>query len=336
MQSAELRSCIDTGIPTVSVTSPARDVVQRMEQARASAVVVTDEDRRPVGIITERDVLCMHAALLRGEAVSDWTARELMTPQPVTLPIDESLYSALVISQNHRIRHLPVVNEEGRLVGMVTHPMLINAHLRLIDEHAERLRRAVAEETESLSRTNRELLTLSLTDAMLGIGNRRAMEADLRHTLTLAQAHGKALTAMLIDVDHFKRYNDHYGHLAGDEALRQVVARIQKVIRNADRLYRYGGEEFLLMLPGCNGTQALEVGRRILTAFEQDPIEHEATPLGRLTVSIGIASLATSPDEAAPVVDMEDFIRVADAHLYRAKSSGRNCMCGPVEEMQAA
>ena len=336
MQPVELRSCIDTEIPTVSVDSPAHDVVHRMEQARASAVVVTDADRRPVGIITERDVLCMHAALLRGEPVSGWCARELMTPQPVTLPIDETLYSALVISQNHRIRHLPVVDEEGRLAGMVTHPMLINAHLRLIDEHAERLQRAVAEETESLSRTNRELLTLSLTDAMLGIGNRRAMEADLRHTLTMAQAHGKALTAMLIDVDYFKRYNDHYGHLAGDEALRQVVARIQKVIRNADRLYRYGGEEFLLMLPGCNGSQAVEVGKRILAAFEQDPIDHEAAPLGRLTVSIGIASLASSPDENAPIVDAEDFIRIADSRLYRAKSSGRNCLRGPTEEMQAA
>lgn len=329
----ELQACLDGKVETISPETPLAEIVRRMDRTGQSALVVTDADRRPVGILTERDILRAYARELRGEAVRGCTARDLMTPDPVTLSLEDRLYDALVISQSHRIRHLPVVDDRGRLVGMVTHPCLINAHLRLIDEQSERLERAVARETEHLARTNRELLTLSLTDALLGIGNRRAMEVDLRHSLMLAQAHGHPLTAMLIDIDHFKLYNDHHGHLAGDEALKQAVARIRSAIRSADRLYRYGGEEFLLLLPGCDARQARQVGVRILEAFARDPVPHAAVPLQRLSVSIGIAAL---PANGEVSLTPEAFLEAADRRLYAAKAAGRNRLCGPGDEMQAA
>ena len=100
-----------------------------------------------------------------------------------------------------------------------------------------------------LKRANRELLSLSLTDTLTGLGNRRRMEEDLTRTHARAIRVGRSYGMMLLDIDHFKLYNDHYGHQAGDEALRQLALCLGEAVREDESIYRYGGEEFLVLMP---------------------------------------------------------------------------------------
>ena len=122
----------------------------------------------------------------------------------------------------------------------------------------------------------------------------------------------------MADLDHFKQVNDVYGHLAGDAVLREAAQRMQSCIRPYDRLGRYGGEEFLIVVPGAVTSSGISVAERVRDAIAQAPVE---TPEGRIcvTISLGVAGSAG----AAPV-EVDQLLRLADTALYRAKHEGRN------------
>ena len=124
-------------------------------------------------------------------------------------------------------------------------------------ERATGLHRQVADFRAQLEQANLELLDRSLTDALTGLGNRRRMEEDLARTHARALRIGRGFGLVLFDIDNFKLYNDHYGHLAGDEALRRVAQCLDKMARAGESVYRYGGEEFLLLLPDCSASKRL-------------------------------------------------------------------------------
>jgi len=175
---------------------------------------------------------------------------------------------------------------------------------------------------EALERANAELTRLSSTDALTGALNRRGFDEHLATEHRRALRHATPLALLLVDVDHFKRYNDHHGHPAGDVVLQQVAAVLaQQARRPGERAARYGGEEFALVLPHCTAEGAALVAQRSLAAIAQAAITHGDSPLGAaLTVSIGVAMAHSggSPDE---------LIARADAELYRAKQSGRARAC---------
>jgi diguanylate cyclase (GGDEF)-like protein len=134
--------------------------------------------------------------------------------------------------------------------------------------------------------------------------------------------YGHTYAAALCDVDHFKKYNDHHGHLAGDEALKAVAGAIAKGLRSGDEVYRYGGEEFMVLLPEQTEDKARIALERVRTSVESLALPHLGTdPPGVVTVSIGIAAMMK--DDDAP---WEAWIRRADLALYRAKGDGRNCV----------
>ena len=121
----------------------------------------------------------------------------------------------------------------------------------------------------------------------------------------------------MVDVDHFKTYNDTHGHTAGDEVLRKVAATIERSVRTSDVVYRYGGEEFSMLLPGASPEEAAHVAERVRAAVEAEEFPgQEMQPGGRLTISVGVATLATGSGD--------DIRERADQALYRAKESGRN------------
>jgi diguanylate cyclase (GGDEF)-like protein len=166
---------------------------------------------------------------------------------------------------------------------------------------------------------------LSLTDGLTGVANRRhfndTMDAEWRRC---ARA-GVPLSVIMIDIDHFKLYNDHYGHQAGDDCLQQISAAMKGCAsRPQDLLARYGGEEFILLLPqeGAEGTKV--VAARILDAVRKLNLPHDASPSApHVSISMGLAT-------ALPPLDTHDasaVIRAADARLYRAKQTGRNRFC---------
>jgi two-component system cell cycle response regulator len=155
---------------------------------------------------------------------------------------------------------------------------------------------------------------LATTDGLTGLLNRRTFNAVLDRRWREAQRYKRPLSLLLLDIDHFKKVNDGYGHPAGDAVLKAVAKLAQECARDTDAVARYGGEEMAVVLPETDTEGAQAIAERIRRAVEaaQHPTEHGAL---RVTVSIGISTVGKSP---------EDLLESADKALYRAKQSGRN------------
>jgi diguanylate cyclase (GGDEF)-like protein len=166
-----------------------------------------------------------------------------------------------------------------------------------------------------------ELQRLATRDGLTGVANRRSFDTALNTECRRVSREARALSLLMIDVDHFKRYNDTYGHLAGDECLRQVAEAMAQVTQRAsDTLARYGGEEFAILLPATEPQGAVIVAERLRAAVEGLALPHARSDVGpHVTVSIGVASI--DPARAAPPTEL---IGAADAALYAAKMQGRN------------
>lgn len=177
-----------------------------------------------------------------------------------------------------------------------------------------------------LEAANIQLRQLTATDALTGIANRRGFDAALVSEWGRAAREGMKLSLLVIDVDHFKSYNDRYGHAAGDECLRGLAALARQVLRRpTDLVARYGGEEFVILLPATDQAGAMQVAERLRRAVMAAAIAHAATPGGQLTISVGVA-------EARPDVteDPGTLFQEADRALYAAKRGGRNTVrAGP-------
>lgn len=168
-------------------------------------------------------------------------------------------------------------------------------------------------------RLNERLAEQAAIDVTTELFNRRHFNRQLQVALRDASRRRETTGLLLIDIDHFKLFNDHYGHLAGDECLHQVAQGIAGAIRRpSDVAARYGGEEFAVILPGTGPDGTRHIGQRVLSAIRALSLDHAASPTaGMVTVSIGIGM-------AQPGERFEDLIRAADEALYAAKRSGRN------------
>lgn len=177
----------------------------------------------------------------------------------------------------------------------------------------------IAERTESLQQAVSDLDRLSRTDALTGSLNYRGFLETAAILWREARTAGRPLAVLALDIDHFKRYNDLYGHAEGDGALRRFAGAVRSALQHAnDVLARPGGEEFIVFLPDGTLEQARQVGERVCQRVRDADIVHAASPQGRMTVSVGIAAIQADDDDA------EAMLRRADAALYRAKAAGRD------------
>lgn len=175
-----------------------------------------------------------------------------------------------------------------------------------------------------LRRAHQAMRDMALTDSLTGLGNRRRLDTALPEQIRLAARQGSTLSLIMLDVDYFKRYNDSYGHAAGDDCLGAVGTAIQQAVkRPGDLAVRYGGEEFTVLLPNTDGAGAAQVAEEILQAIRALDIEHCAHPLGKVTASAGITTARPSFESVTPA----SLIKAADALLYVAKHQGRNRWC---------
>ena len=181
------------------------------------------------------------------------------------------------------------------------------------------LERKVAERTEALAIANARLERLAVTDTLTGLANRRRLAEILDAEWRRAVRYRTTLAVAMIDVDHFKGYNDHYGHAGGDECLRRVALSLAESVRNTDYLARYGGEEFMVVLPETDLAGALIVAERVRANIEILAEPHAVTPRGIVTVSIGISAVEPSVGQS-----VDDLVKAADVQLYNAKREGRN------------
>ena len=181
----------------------------------------------------------------------------------------------------------------------------------------------VAKLLDHLQRTNAQLRDayarveeLSRTDELTGVANRRSFDLWLEQAL----AEPGPVGLLMIDVDHFKAYNDGYGHLAGDACLQQVSALLAYLLAGTSaRLARYGGEEFAVILPGCDGPAAAAIAERLRAAIDARAFEHGQADCEHVTISVGVAARRSGPGHGP-----EELVAEADAALYAAKHAGRN------------
>ena len=177
-----------------------------------------------------------------------------------------------------------------------------------------------AQMVESTMADNARLEQLAQTDPLTQLLNRRALTERITAEMERALRYDSSMALLMIDLDHFKSVNDTYGHLVGDDVLRDVAALLIATIRSTDMVARYGGEEFLVLLPETDDAGAESFAERIREAVEQHPFGGRANqaPL-KLTTSVGVATFP-----AARIESVEDLFARADAALYRAKADGRN------------
>ena len=181
--------------------------------------------------------------------------------------------------------------------------------------------RALRRSQQELMETNLELQRLTNVDGLTGLSNRRFLDEILASEWKHASRVGSPISVLMIDVDHFKLYNDHYGHLAGDEVLRRLASTIGRTRRRTgDVAARFGGEEFALVFPLMTGGDALTAGQRLTAAVEAMQLPHAgSTTSNWITVSVGLATVR--PQDAS---GSDALLAAADRALYEAKRSGRN------------
>jgi diguanylate cyclase (GGDEF)-like protein len=182
--------------------------------------------------------------------------------------------------------------------------------------------RKLADREQELRDANSHLEELASSDALSGLANRRGFDARLAADWQRSGKLNRPIALLMIDVDHFKQFNDRYGHVEGDVCLRRIGKLLRETATGEDDLpARYGGEEFALLLPGADMDMALNVGERLRDAVEGLCIAHASSPEGQVTISIGVASLVPGVGQ-----DAEHLVEAADIALYAAKRRGRNAV----------
>ena len=185
--------------------------------------------------------------------------------------------------------------------------------------------RRILDLQETLIRTREELRVQATHDPLTGLCNHGEILSRMRIELERAQRQATPVGVVMADLDHFKRINDTYGHPAGDAVLREVARRLRTVVRPYDSVGRYGGEEFMVVVPGCDAAGALVQAERLRISVREEPIPLAEGGI-RATLSLGVAAV-DNPQAS----DWEPLLRTADAALYRAKAAGRDRAEPPVE-----
>ncbi len=206
---------------------------------------------------------------------------------------------------------------EVELMARVRSALALKAEIDERKAHEKKL----LEITARLSAANKELRRLSSLDGLTGLANRRLFDNTLEKEWRRGLRQQTRLAIVMMDIDHFKLYNDHYGHLAGDECLKQVAGALLTCLRRpGDLLARYGGEEFVALLPDTDKAGAMLLAKYARVAVEGLAIPHAGSPVAKVvTISLGVASSIPQSGLIA-----SDLVLAADKALYRAKGKGRN------------
>jgi two-component system, cell cycle response regulator len=187
-----------------------------------------------------------------------------------------------------------------------------------LDLRIKRVLREAAFKKER-ARLLKELEQLAITDALTDLYNSRQFFKQIKLEMERNERYDRSLSLMILDIDHFKNYNDTWGHMEGDKVLMAIGRIIRSCLRSMDSAYRYGGEEFAILLPETGLKDACVVGHRIKDLIGSEVFETEPGIKQSVTVSVGVS-------ECLPGEDFKSFIRRTDQFLYKSKKNGRNCL----------
>ena len=287
--------------PILSVDNDAtlKEVADFMNSDKTSVVLVRNKNHGYIGVVTDADFT--HKVAVKEYSVNTTTIESIMSA-PIKA-VDGSIFMADAngIIRQSGIRHL-AVTENGEFIGLLS-AMNFFEYYKDVEEH---------------------LSNLAVHDGLTGIYNRRYFDETLAREWKRTMREKAPLSLIMLDIDYFKKYNDTYGHQAGDECLRQVATTISGALRRpADMAARYGGEEFVVVLPNLKLEDSAKFGETIRAKIEALKMEHkqsDANPF--ITVSLGIASIVPSS-----ISSYEELVGAADKALYSAKNKGRNRVC---------
>jgi diguanylate cyclase (GGDEF)-like protein len=210
---------------------------------------------------------------------------------------------------------LPV--PDGRVL-FVAEPVQVMSELEDVRAELHRLKQLLARKEAELQAVIAQADEVSHTDALTFLPNRRQVMIDLQNAMEFSERYGTPLTISMLDIDHFKKINDAYGHSAGDEVLRGLAGKLRNIIRHPDSIGRFGGEEFLIVLPHSTVKAAAEQAERLCEQIRRMPIPISDEQEIFMTVSVGIAQFKLHKE------DWQSLLNRADAALYKAKNNGRN------------
>lgn len=274
-----------------------------------NAVIV--ENMKPIGILTTKDV--MH--LIKHKCDLGVEVSEYMTSPVDAIHKNSSVREALSFVKKKHYKRVVVVDDEGELAGIITQKELISLTYSrwaiLMKEYQEEL----SEINNILEGKNKEYEVKASTDSLTGLYNRyKFSELYLSSYTAMIQRHYD-MSLIMLDIDFFKKVNDNYGHNMGDKVLIKVSHALLKILRNVDIVCRWGGEEFVILLPTASLESAHSLAEKLRVHIE----ELEIDIVGHVSASFGVSSIKEGED-------MESVIDRADKALYLAKNSGRNCV----------
>ena len=250
-----------------------------------------------------------------------WRPEE-MTGRPVEdfiLDEDRPVLAATIASQGRSVM-LRMLKKDGSTVWMENRATLV------CDSTTGEPKEWVVTMRDITERKvlEQELSALALTDGLTGLPNRRAFDEALEREWKLTLREGAQISLLLLDIDHFKEFNDQYGHQVGDDCLRAVTAAVRGVLRTSDIAARYGGEEIAVILPSTDTPGAVAVAEKVRSAIEALQITHGGNPEGGgwVTASIGVATALSR--QGGTMRMPESLLLAADSALYKAKREGRN------------
>lgn len=319
MSDMKVRDAAASDVTCVPPALPLHEVAERLTTDPSACLVVCTDDG-PTGTITDRDMVRFLGRVLRGQAAALGTAETVMSRLVLTAGPGDDLVEVAAVMHEADLRCIPVVDDGSRVIGLLQSQDIIRATADALRQQRDHLEREVERRTEELRDANEALRALSRRDSLTGLGNRRAMEEALAQVHASAVRYRRPYAVILADVDHFKSYNDTYGHQAGDDCLRDVADAVQAGLRTSDEAFRYGGEELLILLPESSGADAAFVAERLRAEVEGRAIPHEGSSHGLVTMSLGVAAYG----EVSRYDNWELIAAAADNALYRAKESGRN------------
>lgn len=229
--------------------------------------------------------------------------------------LDTAIEALRLGAYDYILKPFENLEEVHALVGRALEKVrLVNQNRQLLDD----LKRKNFE----LEQLNSSIRELAIRDGLTGLYNFRYFQEAIQSEVARSKRHSRPFCLIMLDVDHFKKYNDEHGHVAGDEVLRNIGRLLTERMRRTDIVARYGGEEFVIILPEVKRTDGLPVAEDVRRRIEAFPFKNgETQPLGRVTISLGLAEFPTDGE------GQRKLIENADEALYLAKSAGRNRVC---------
>lgn len=301
---------VGTELKKASQDLPLCDVINMMRDTIYDCVILTDENQKSVGIVTTKDVI----RFFNERVDFDQKAREYMVSPILTISYDTSIKDALEFIQDKQFKRLIITNMDGDTIGQITQDELL---ARIYSRWADIVRNSqnkLEEVNKALNEKAMQYEMMSVTDRLTGIYNRGKFELELSNEIQRVNRYdSESFSLIFFDIDNFKKINDTYGHSIGDMVLIKIVSLLHDALRTTDVFARWGGEEFVIIMPHTALSNAVEAAEKLRQIIEKENIKE----VGQVTCSFGVTEFLKDDD-------IQSLIIRADNAMYKAKKEGKN------------